>query len=45
MVDMPRRGRLDLFPPTKVYNIFWKFYSKNNNDIVQFVHVFNWKVK
>ena len=37
MVDRPCRGRLDLFPSTKV-NV-GKKYSINNNDIVLFLHV------
>ena len=36
MVDRPCRGRLDLFPSTKVKDIFEK---KNNKDIVLFLHI------
>ena len=43
MVDRHCEGRLHLFPSTKVSNIFEKKYSINNNDIVPFLHVFNWK--
>ena len=43
MVGRHCRGRLDLFPSTKVNSMFKNKYSINNNDIVQFLHVFNWK--
>ena len=40
MVDRHCRGRLDLFPSTKINNMFKK-YSIYNNDIVPFLHVLN----
>ena len=42
MVDRQCRGHFDLFPSTKV-NSMLKKYSIINNDIVPFLHVFNWK--
>ena len=39
MVDRPCRGRLDLFPSTKVNNMLKYTQSIDNNDIVLFLHV------
>ena len=38
MIDRPCEGPLELFPSTKVNNMFGKKYSINNNDIVPFLH-------
>ena len=43
MVDRHCRGRLDLFPSTKVNNMFKNYLINNNNDNVPFLHVFNSK--
>ena len=40
MVDRHCRGRLDLFPSTKVNTMF---KNDDNNYNVPFLHVLNWK--